>query len=68
VTASPTGGGISFTWYYADSALVPTAKNLYYLSGKLGELDAPSEWFLDSTTSALYLWASASWWKSNTVS
>lgn len=29
----------------------------YYLSGKLGALDIPTEWFLDTETHTLYLWA-----------
>jgi len=29
------------------------------LTGKLGELDAAAEWFLDTATSTLYFWAPA---------
>jgi len=32
------------------------ADNLYFLSGALGLLDSPGEWFVDSATWTLYLW------------
>jgi hypothetical protein len=31
--------------------------DFYYLSGKLGALDIPAEWFYDTETKTLYLWA-----------
>jgi len=38
-------------------AICPTAGGYYYLFGILGALDAENEWFYDSSTSTLYLWA-----------
>ena len=35
---------------------IPRAGNAFFLTGKFRALDAPSEWFRDSTTGALYLW------------
>lgn len=34
----------------------PKANNPYFLWGKLEALDTPSEWFLDSKKSTIYLW------------
>lgn len=39
--------------------IVPGAKNPYYLTGKLSELDAAGEWFLDSASSTAYFWTPA---------
>jgi uncharacterized protein (TIGR03437 family) len=35
----------------------PQPGGYYYLSGALGALDAPGEWFYDSTAHVLYFWA-----------
>jgi len=35
----------------------PWINDRYYFSGVLAALDAPTEWFLDSKTKTLYLWA-----------
>ncbi|HUT34360.1 MAG TPA: right-handed parallel beta-helix repeat-containing protein [Planctomycetota bacterium] len=40
---------------YADKT-TPWEDDLYYLSGKLGALDSPTEWFLDAESRTLYLW------------
>ena len=50
-----TASQLSFTWsrwvtVEVPNPLVPGPRNPYYLSGKLGELDAAAEWFLDSAT------------------
>jgi len=42
--------------HHADKTK-PWEHNRYYLSGKLGALDCPTEWFLDETAGSLYLWA-----------
>jgi len=47
-------GGLSNT---ADS-VDRWQDDYYYLSGKLGALDIPTEWFYDTETRILYLWTS----------
>jgi uncharacterized protein (TIGR03437 family) len=50
-------GQLSFTYVPIFSgSLTPSANNQYYLTGKLGELDSPGEWFRDSSSSTLYFW------------
>jgi uncharacterized protein (TIGR03437 family) len=57
-------GKLSFTWtpvLYRDwqwgpQPNVPGPENPYYLTGKLDELDSGGEWFLEDTSSRLYLW------------
>jgi uncharacterized protein (TIGR03437 family) len=61
---SSTAGQLSFswtqnvypTWPFGPQPNVPGPKNPYYLTGKLSELDAAGEWFLDSASSTLYFW------------
>jgi uncharacterized protein (TIGR03437 family) len=61
VTDSSVSGKLAFTFAKLSDDLVPGA-NLpgsqmpYFLTGKLTELDSPSEWFRDSGASTLYLW------------
>ena len=40
--------------------IVPQAGGIYYLYRLLGALDAPGEWFYDSTAAQLYFWAPGS--------
>jgi hypothetical protein len=57
VTDSSTPQQLIFTFQIQDPpALVPGAGNSYFLTGKLGELDSPSEWFRDFGTSNLFFW------------
>ena len=35
---------------------MPGAGNSYFLTGKLAELDANGEWFIDKTSASVYLW------------
>ena len=57
-------GGDTFTYdksfpgitHYADKTR-PWEDDFYFLTGKLGALDSPTEWFLDTETHTLYLWA-----------
>lgn len=37
--------------------IAPAAGNNYYITGDLQDLDSPGEWYYDSSTSRLYLWA-----------
>jgi uncharacterized protein (TIGR03437 family) len=64
VVGSPTGNTqLSFTfseWSGVNDAIVPSAGNPFYLWGVLGELDAPGEWFAQSSSSTLYFWPPAS--------
>ena len=64
VTDSPAGNKqLSFTFLEQQTTqgdvLIPTPNNAFYLWGKLGELDSPGEWFLDSSSSTLYFWPPA---------
>jgi hypothetical protein len=59
-----TAGQLSFTWsrwvtVEVPNPLVPGPRNPYYLSGKLSELDAAGEWYLDGVSSMLYFWTLA---------
>ncbi|CAI6049875.1 discoidin domain-containing protein [Cohnella sp. JJ-181] len=45
----------SITGDYAE--LYPKAGSTYFLSGLLGALDAPGEWFVDAAAQKVYLWA-----------
>jgi uncharacterized protein (TIGR03437 family) len=63
---SSVAGQLSFTWipeiwagYPFPQPNVPGRKNPYYLTGKLTELDAAGEWFLENSSSKLYLWPPA---------
>ncbi len=42
--------------HYANKTR-PWEDDFYFLSGKLEALDSPTEWFLDTETHTLYLWA-----------
>jgi len=55
-TSSPAQVSFSFTRDFVTG--VPGVESLYYLTGKLGELDTAGEYFL-STPSTLYLWTPA---------
>src|SRR5579862_790797 len=59
VVDSPAQSQLSFQFYLLDSPIVPSQGSSYYLSGKLGELDSPGEWFLDSASARLYFWTPA---------
>ena len=52
ITASAVGS-ITFN----AIGIAPTVGNNYYITGNLQELDSPGEWYYDSSTSRLYLWA-----------
>lgn len=56
VTDSSTPQHLTFTFPLQSTALVPGANNPYFLTGKLGELDSPGEWFRDSGSSSLFFW------------
>jgi uncharacterized protein (TIGR03437 family) len=56
---SSTAGQLSFTWTPSYQSSLPGPKNPYYMTGKLSELDAAGEWFLDSESSTLYFWTPA---------
>jgi uncharacterized protein (TIGR03437 family) len=64
VVDSPAGNTqLSFTfseWSGVSDAIVPSAGNPFYLWGMLGELDAPGEWFAQTSSSTLYFWPPAS--------
>ena len=47
---------LTFNFEKSNDKLVPAARNPFYLSGKLGELDAPGEWYRDPDSATLYLW------------
>jgi len=61
---SHTPGGDSFSYnrdmepriQNSANATKPWEDNYYYLTGKLGALDSPGEWFHDVETGTLYLW------------
>ena len=42
--------------HFADKT-TPWEHNVYFLSGKLEALNSPTEWFLDTDTGTVYLWA-----------
>lgn len=50
---SSSNGSITFD----QMATAPTGGNSYYITGNLEELDSAGEWYYDSMTSRLYLWA-----------
>lgn len=60
VTAS-SAGSVTFTAVNGDTCpyLCAQSGGKYYLVGKLAALDSAKEWFYDSSTSQLYLWAPA---------
>ncbi|HET6250827.1 MAG TPA: right-handed parallel beta-helix repeat-containing protein [Tepidisphaeraceae bacterium] len=49
-------GTLTFTYLHNDNYETPTAGNKFYLTGKFLGLDAPGEWFHDSSTGRTYLW------------
>jgi len=49
-------GQLNFDFVDWGEGYRPKANNPYFLWGKLEALDTPSEWFLDSSNSNLYLW------------
>jgi hypothetical protein len=51
-------GAVTFRWNLIStaSAYTPQAGNPYFLFGLLSLLDAPGEWFIDSTLNRMYLW------------
>ncbi len=58
VTASQTGQlAISLDSACYLAFICPTPGGYYYIFGILGALDTQREWFYDSATSTLYLWA-----------
>ncbi len=56
VTDSSTPQQLVFTFGPSNNGLVPGANNAFFLTGLLGELDAPDEWFRDPGTSNLFFW------------
>lgn len=50
---SSSDGSITFD----NMATAPTGGNNYYITGNLEDLDSAGEWYYDSMTSRLYLWA-----------
>ncbi len=51
---------LTFTFQRVGDLRFPGANNPYYVTGKLGELDAPGEWFRGSSTTSLYFWPPSS--------
>jgi hypothetical protein len=56
VTDSSTPHQLTFTFPPGGGSIEPEANNSYFLTGLLGELDSPGEWFRVAGTSALYFW------------
>jgi hypothetical protein len=56
VTDSSTPQQLTFMFPPGGGSIEPEANNSYFLTGLLGELDSPGEWFRVAGTSVLYFW------------
>jgi uncharacterized protein (TIGR03437 family) len=59
VSSTKNPGQLSFIFTKLSDSQTPGADTPYFLTGRLSELDAAGEWFLDSPSATLYLWTLA---------